>query len=105
MKLAVIKTGGKQYLVKEGDQLKIEKIDKNVGDKINFKDVLLISDIDGDIVNIGNPFLEGAKIEAVVLEQGRAKKVIVIKYKPKVRYKRTLGHKQDYTKVKIIKIE
>ena len=104
MNLAIIKTGGKQYEVKEGDILKIEKIDKKAGDKFIFEEVLLISDKEGKNIKIGDPFISGAKVHAEVIEQGKNKKVTVIKYKSKTRYKRTLGHRQNYTKVKITKI-
>ncbi len=104
MTLAVIKIGGKQYKVTEGQALKIEKIDKEVGKKIDFKEVLLISDDKGKETQVGTPFIKGAKVEAEVLEQDRDKKIQVIKYKAKTRYKRNLGHRQYFTKVKITKI-
>lgn len=100
-KIAVIKTGGKQYRVKEKDKLKIEKINGEEGDKVNFDEVLLVADEDGKDIKIGKPNVEGAKIEAKILKQGRAKKVTVIKYKAKVRYKRTLGHRQEFSEVEI----
>jgi large subunit ribosomal protein L21 len=104
MTIAVIKTGGKQYKVTEGQTLKIEKIEGEVGKKVNFKEILLISDDKGKEVQVGDPYLKGAKVEAEVLEQARDKKVTVIKYKAKTRYKRTLGHRQHFTKIKITKI-
>jgi large subunit ribosomal protein L21 len=100
-KIAVIKTGGKQYRVKAKDKLKIEKIKGEKGDKVNFDEVLLIADEDGKKVKIGKPKVEGAKIEATILQQARAKKLTVIKYKAKVRYKRTLGHRQEFSEVEI----
>ncbi|MBI5071431.1 50S ribosomal protein L21 [Candidatus Falkowbacteria bacterium] len=100
---AVIKTGGKQYKVKEGEILKIEKIAGAAGDKIDFE-VLLVTDEDGKDVKIGKPIVAGAKVAAEILEQGRARKVNVIKYKPKVRYRRKAGHRQMYTRVKIGKV-
>ena len=100
---AVIKTGGKQYKVKEGGVLKIEKIAGNAGDKIDFE-VLLLADEEGKDVKVGKPMVAGAKVAAEILEQGRARKVNVIKYKPKVRYRRKAGHRQMYTKVKIVSI-
>ena len=99
---AVIKTGGKQYLVKKGDILKIEKIDKKVGSKINFTDVLLY--FDEKTQKIGNPRVKGAKVEGEILEQGRDKKISIIKYKSKIRYHRKKGHRQAYSKVKIEKV-
>jgi len=100
---AVIKTGGKQYKVKEGEILKIEKVAGAAGDKIDFE-VLLLADEDGKDVKIGKPIVSGVKVGAEILEQGRARKVNVIKYKPKVRYRRKAGHRQMYTKVKVGKL-
>ncbi len=102
MKIAVIATGGKQYLVKEGDTLKIEKLDKKKDSTITFSKVLLYSD--GKTTEVGKPSVKGAKVTAKVLDEGRSRKVMVIKYKSKVRYKRTLGHRQHFTKIKIEKI-
>ncbi|HLD20778.1 MAG TPA: 50S ribosomal protein L21 [Patescibacteria group bacterium] len=101
--LAVIQTGGKQYLVREGQELKIEKLDLDVGASISF-DVLLMSDEEGTTTQVGTPTLSGAKVSATVLEQDRTKKVSVIKYKSKSRYRRNVGHRQPYTKIKIEKI-
>lgn len=101
---AVIKTGGKQYKVKEGDVLKIEKVAGNAGDKIDFE-VLLLADEDGKDVKVGKPTVSGAKVSGEILEQGRAKKVNIIKYKPKVRYRRKNGHRQMFTKVKVTSIK
>ncbi|MCF6460603.1 50S ribosomal protein L21 [Clostridium sp. Cult3] len=99
---AVIETGGKQYKVQEGDTIFVEKIDSQEGDKIDFSKVLLVSKEDGLVV--GKPFVEGANVEGTVLKQGKAKKIVVFKYKPKKNYKRKQGHRQPYTKVKIEKI-
>lgn len=99
---AIIKTGGKQYTVNEGDILKIEKLNVASGEKFMFEEVLAVSK-DGD-VKFGSPVVEGAKVEATVLEEGRGKKVIVFKYKPKKDYRKKQGHRQPYTKVKIDKI-
>ena len=101
-KIAIIKTGGKQYKVKEKQTLKIEKLDKKEGDKVKFE-TLLVSDAEGKEVNLGKPSL-GAKVEGKVLEQGKTKKISVIKYKSKTRYKRNLGHRQSFTKVEIVGI-
>lgn len=102
--MAVIRTGGKQYLVKKGDVLRIEKLDKKVGDKISFKDVLLCFDAKKKTgVEIGKPVLK-TKVETEVLALEKAKKVSVIKYKPKIRYHRNVGHRQWQTKVKILSI-
>ncbi|MCX6785310.1 MAG: 50S ribosomal protein L21 [Candidatus Komeilibacteria bacterium] len=99
MKLAVIKTGGKQYQVSEGDKLKIEKIIKaEVGSTIDFDEVLLVAD--GEKVEIGKPTLN-VKVTAKVLAQGKSDKVRVVKYKPKVRYHKVFGHRQAFTEVQI----
>lgn len=98
---AIIKTGGKQYLVRQGDQLLVEKLEKDVGAALEF-DALLVADEEGKEVKIGKPNI--GKVEATVVEQGRAKKISVIKYKPKVRYRRNVGHRQPFTKIKIEKI-
>lgn len=102
--MAVIKTGGKQYKVKEGSRLKVEKLAGEAAGKITFSEVLLLADDDGQNVKIGTPLVNGARVEVTVLAQGRAKKITVIKYKPKVRYRRKLGHRQHFTEVKIEKI-
>lgn len=103
-KIAVIKTGGKQYKVKENDVLKVEKLPAEEGKAVTFDEVLLIADEDGKDVKVGTPKLEKAKVTGKVLEQARDKKVSVVKYKSKIRYKRNIGHRQPYTKVKIEKI-
>jgi large subunit ribosomal protein L21 len=101
MKFAVINTGGKQYKVAEGDVLKVEKISDTlkVGDTVVFDQVLLVDD--GSTTKIGTPTISGAKVEAVLKEIGRAKKVLVIKYKQKSRYFKKNGHRQPYSKVEI----
>jgi len=101
-KIAVIKTGGKQYKVKEGESIKIEKLELEVGARVKF-DTLLISDDEANNLEIGKPSL-GEKVEAKVVEHGKGKKVTAVKFKNKVRYKRTLGHRQPYTKVEISSI-
>ena len=101
-KMAVIKTGGKQYLVKEGDVLSIEKLDgKLEGAKVSFDEVLLLDD--GSTTKTG-PTLKGTKVAGEVLEAGRAKKVTIIRYKQKSRYFKKRGHRQPFTKVKITSI-
>ncbi|MEA3449411.1 MAG: 50S ribosomal protein L21 [Patescibacteria group bacterium] len=101
-KIAIIKTGGKQYKVKEDQTLKIEKLNKKNGVKVAF-DTLLTASTDGKEVNIGKPSL-GKKVTGEVLEQAKDKKVSVIKYKNKTRYLRNKGHRQNFTKVEIGKI-
>lgn len=102
MKIAVIKTGGKQYLVKEGDKLKLEKISAPESGNIEFDKVLLMADKE---VKIGAPLVEGAKVSARVLKQGRSKKVIVFHYHSKTRYKKKAGHRQHFTEVEITGIK
>jgi len=102
MKLAVIKTGGKQYVIKEGDKLKLEKIIAKEGDSVEFDEVLLMVDKG---VKIGAPLVEGTKISARVLKQGRSKKVIVFHYHSKTRYKKKAGHRQHFTEVEIVEIK
>ena len=101
---AVIKTGGKQYKVEKGDKFRIEKLNKKQGSTVSFNDVLMVSEKDGAKMKLGKPKVSGAKVEAKVLEQGRAKKVNVIKYKSKTRYRRKAGHRQLFTKIEITKI-
>lgn len=96
---AVVKTGGKQYKVKEGDVLRFEKLPGNVGDSISFDKVLMHSD--GENVNIGQPHLDNVEVTGHIVEQGKAKKIIVFKYKRRKRYRRKQGHRQQYTAVKI----
>lgn len=99
---AIIETGGKQYRVQEGDTLFVEKLDANQGDVITIDSVLAVSK-DGKLT-VGKPVVDGAKIEAKVAEQGKAKKIIVFKYKPKKDYKKKQGHRQPYTKLVVEKI-
>ncbi len=98
---AVVQTGGKQYLLKTGDTISIEKIDGDVGSAVEFDKVLLTANDDGTDVKIGTPYLDGVTIKGTVEAQGRDKKIRVVKYKRKVRYKRVLGHRQHKTKVTI----
>ncbi|MBT3419299.1 MAG: 50S ribosomal protein L21 [Candidatus Magasanikbacteria bacterium] len=96
---AVIETGGKQHLIESGQTLQIGKVE---GEKdVIFDKVLLLANDDGTDVQIGTPYLDGVTIEAVVQEQGRTKKLRVIKYKPKVRYKKVQGHRQHFTRIKV----
>ena len=100
---AIIETGGKQYKVAEGDTLFIEKLPVEAGEAVTFDKVLAV--IDGDNLTVGTPVVEGAKVDASVVKNGKGKKVIVFKYKPKKGYRRKQGHRQPYTKVTIGKIE
>lgn len=102
MSLAVIKTGGKQYLVSVGNKIKIEKLEVEEGKEVSFDQVLLWAD-DKEI-KIGQPLVEKAMVTGKVLKQGRAKKIVVFKYKAKKRYQVKKGHRQPYTEVEITKI-
>lgn len=99
-KIAVIKTGGKQYKVREGETIKVEKLEAENGKKVKL-DTLLIAD--GDKLELGQPSL-GDKVEAEVLNTAKGEKVTVVKYKSKVRYKKTVGHRQILTSLKVLKI-
>lgn len=99
MSFTVIKTGGKQYLVKSGDVLKIEKLPKPENGKIVFDQVLMVND--GKKIKVGNPFIEGATLEAEFVEEGRGRKIKILKYKNKTRYRKRIGHKQPYTKISV----
>lgn len=100
--LAVIKTGGKQYLVAPGQKIKIEKIDNKEGSEVGFNEVLLLEK--NKKLEIGTPLVKGAKVIGKIVKQGKAKKVIAFKYKAKTRYKLKKGHRQPFTEVEIIKI-
>ena len=102
MKFAVIETGGKQYRVSAGDKLKVEKLAAEAGGNVSFKNVLLM--VDGDKADIGTPHVKGATVEAKVLRDARARKVIVFKYHSKARYRKKKGHRQHFTEVEITKI-
>ena len=96
---AVIKTGGKQYRVAMGDEVKVEQLDGEVGDAVTFEQVLLTSD--GEKVEVGRPFLENSKVIGRITRQGKDKKVIVFKYKRRKGYRRKKGHRQQFTLVRI----
>ena len=104
VKIAVIAAGGKQYLVKPGDTLRVEKIEEAAGGTVSF-DVMLLADEDGSSVSVGTPLVKGASVTATVVQQGRARKVMVVKFKNKVRYKRNAGHRQPFTSVKIDEVK
>ena len=100
--LAIIKTGGKQYKVSEGDKIKVEKLEGEEGSKIVFSEVLFLGD-EKD-VKIGTPILTGVTVEGTILKTAKGKKVTGIKFKPKKRYKVKFGHRQTMTEVEITKI-
>lgn len=100
---AVIKTGGKQYRVVEGEWIDIEKLPQGEGDKVEFSEVLLVSD--GENTRVGSPVVPDSKVSGKVLKHDRHKKVIVYKMRPKKHYRRKNGHRQYFTRVMIEKIE
>ena len=95
---AIFETGGKQYYVSEGEEIYVEKLDAEVGSTIDFTDVLQIGD------KIGTPYVKGAKVTCEVVKHGKAKKIVVFKYRPKKKYRNTKGHRQPYTKLVVKKI-
>ena len=97
----IIATGGKQYKVAEGDVIKVEKLGAAAGESVVFDKILVVG---GDDVKVGNPTVDGASVTASVVKEGKAKKVIVYKYKRKTGYHKKNGHRQQYTQVKIEKI-
>ena len=99
---AIIESCGRQYKVAEGDVVFFEKLEAEEGKKITFDNVILVSE-DGK-VQVGNPYVKGVKVEGKVVANGKAKKILVYKYKAKKNYRRTQGHRQPYTKVEITKI-
>ena len=99
---AVVEMGGKQYKVSAGDNVDVEKLPFEVGEKVELDRVLLVAD--GDEVRVGQPTVEGAKVLATVTDQAKDRKVIVFKYKPKERYRRKKGHRQAYTRLMIDEI-
>ena len=103
MAFAVIETGGKQYKVAPGQKLKIEKLESKAGDSLAFDKVLLVAD--GDNVQVGAPYVAGAKVEGKVVKQGHHKTVIVFKYHSKTRYRKKKGHRQLFTEVEITSVK
>src|SRR5690606_24586812 len=99
---AVFKTGGKQYRASEGDRLRVERLDGEPGQTVEFHQVLLVGQ--GAAVKVGSPWVEGGKVTATVTAQGRAKKVEVVKFKRRTRYHRLKGHRQHFTEVEITAI-
>lgn len=102
---AVIETGGKQYLIETGTLVKIEKLEVEAGKEVVFDKILLLANDEGTQVKIGTPYIEGASIAANVEAQGRSKKIRVVKFKNKVRYKRVQGHRQNFTKIKVKEVK
>lgn len=100
---AVVETGGKQYRVQEGSVITVEKLPAEVGSTVELDKVLLLHD-EKDL-KVGNPYVQGAKVTAKVLEQGKTKKILVFRYRPKENIRRRYGHRQPYTRLQIEKIE
>jgi len=100
---AVVKTGGKQYTITEGDTLRVEKLDGEVGATINLDEILSVGE--GADFKLGTPTVEGATVKAEILSHGRGKKIIVFKKKRRKGYKKKQGHRQDYTGLKIAEIK
>ncbi len=98
---AIIQTGGKQYKVEVGDQITVEKLEANIADEVDFE-TLLVADDSG--VKVGKPVLSGVAVRGKVLEHGKGKKVVILKYKPKKNSRTKRGHRQPYTKVEILSI-
>ncbi|MBC7249950.1 MAG: 50S ribosomal protein L21 [Anaerolineae bacterium] len=99
---AVIESGGKQFKVREGELLEVEKLPQAVGEKVEFDRVLLLADEAG--VKVGQPTVEGAKVRATVLHHGKHRKVFIFKYRPRKRYRRRAGHRQPFTRLRIDEI-
>lgn len=102
MLYAIIKTGGKQYKVQEGEVLKLEKLSADIGETVEFDQVLALKT--EDELKVGTPYVEGARVQGKVLGQGKGKKITVFKYKPKKNYRKKQGHRQPFTSVRIEKI-
>jgi large subunit ribosomal protein L21 len=100
---AVVNTGGKQYKVQQGEVLRVEKLSGEVGSPVTFDRVLMFSD--GDNVSIGQPLVDGVSVEGHIVEQGKAKKIVVFKYKRRKRFRRKKGHRQEFTAVQIDSIK
>ena len=99
---AVLKTGGKQYRVSPGDSIDVEKLPNEVGEQIELDQVLLVAN--GSGAKIGRPLVKGAKVKATVTRQGKGRKVIIFKYRPSKRYRRRVGHRQHFTRLRIDEI-
>ena len=104
MPFAVIKTGGKQYLVEPGKKIKVEKLPAEEGKEISFDEVLLVAGDEGG-PKIGTPLVEGAKVTAKVIRQARARKITNLRYHSKTRHRRKQGHRQHFTEVEIVSIQ
>lgn len=99
---AVIRTGGKQYRVTQGDLVRIEKLEGDKGDKVTFDEVLFLG---GDAPKFGSPLVSGAKVSGEIVAQGRGEKLVIFKFKRRKKYRRKAGHRQSYTAVKITEVQ
>ena len=102
MKYAVLESGGKQYIAREGETIEVDRLPTKIGQSVDFKDILLV--VDKAKVKVGAPFIKGAKVHGTVVDQIKAPKVIVFKYIPKERYRKKRGHRQQYTRIAIDRI-
>lgn len=102
---AVVEIGGRQYKVSPKDKIQVEKLETEAGKDISFDKILLVAGDDGEEVKIGQPYLKGAKIEGKIIEHFKGEKILVVKFIPKKRHKKTQGHRQNYTLVEIIGIK
>ncbi|MEQ8231685.1 MAG: 50S ribosomal protein L21 [Gammaproteobacteria bacterium] len=100
---AVIKTGGKQYRVSAGDKLNVETLPVEAGGEVQFDQVLMVAD--GEDIAVGAPFVDGARVTAKVVEHGRGEKIRIVKFKRRKHYRRTMGHRQNYTRVEITGVQ
>jgi large subunit ribosomal protein L21 len=99
---AVFRTGGKQYRARQGERVRVERLEAGVGDAINFDQVLMVGE--GTQIKVGSPLVAGGKVEAKVIAQGRGDKIMIIKFKRRAHYKRVKGHRQFFTEVEITSI-
>jgi large subunit ribosomal protein L21 len=100
---AVIQTGGKQYKVSPGDMVRVEKLDAKPGDTVEIKDVYMVAD--GDKVSVGKPTLASAKVTAEVVGEGRGEKLLIFKHRRRKGFRKTIGHRQDFTTIKVKEIK
>ncbi|MBE9526052.1 MAG: 50S ribosomal protein L21 [Proteobacteria bacterium] len=100
---AIVATGGKQYRVKEGETLRVEKLSADAGEKVELENVLLVGE--GEDIKIGAPYLDGAKVTATVVANGRGDKVKIVKFRRRKHSRRTMGHRQSYTEIEITSIK
>ncbi len=100
---AVIKTGGKQYRVSQGDKLRVESLDAEEGDAVSLDQVMMVGE--GDKVTVGEPLISGASVNARVITHGRGKKVDIVKFRRRKHYRRQMGHRQNYTELEITSIQ